>query len=249
MTTVDFFSELPIWPRDVIDQEDWFNQLKTKLNNLDAIIDAAVVDVVTLEQSSEPSQSDWETAYTTQTGKSLPIPASTKLQWWDTTNNRFGGEYGTLLNDTTVYPRSSVNSPGSIALAESDFKSDSHSVDYDLGSNVSNHPVVTFTSNVRMKLHLIYQLMTTLSSGSGSWGADFLINGVKAGTLYYSLASNRGITERTTTGQLIAQVVTPTLEPDTYTIQAIFGRTNSTTPTVSLANSARILLVKGIAQA
>jgi hypothetical protein len=90
--------------------------------------------------------------------------------------------------------------------------------------------------------------MTVLSASSGTWGADFLINGVKAGTLYYSLASNRGIVERTTSGLIIAQLVTPTFPPGTYTIQAIFGRTNATTPTISLANNIRALIVKGIAQ-
>lgn len=244
--SIDFLAQLPIWPADPADQINWFNRLKVLLNNQNAEIEAGVVDVVTLSQSAEPSQSDWETAYTTQTGKSLPIPATARLQWWDSTNSRFAGMYGTLLNSSTVYPRSGLTSPGATSVFSSDVETAGHTVDYVIGESLVNHPSLTITVAVPTKFQLMYSLLTTLSAGSGSWGGDFLINGVKAGSLYYALAANRGLVERTTTGQIIASLTTPTLNPDTYVIQAILGRTNATTPTVTVA--ARHLFVRGISQ-
>jgi hypothetical protein len=242
--SIDFFAQLPVWPREHLDQSDWLDRMKMLLNNLDAQINAGVVDVVTVEASTEPSQATWETAYTTQTGKALPIPATARLIWWDTTNSQHGGVYGTLSNDDTVYPRGSLNSPGSIGLMESASLTASHTVDYVIGENLVNHPTVTVLINLPMKLRLIYSLVPSVSAASA--GADFLINGVKAGTLYYSLASNRGIVEVQANGQCIASLETPTLNPGTYIIQAIFGRTNATTPTVTVAS--RQLFVRGIVQ-
>lgn len=244
---IDYFNQLSIFPRDPLDQIDWFNQLKTLLNNADAAIGAALVDVVTLEQSSLPSQANWETAYTTQTGKAVPIPPSAKLLWWDTTNNRFGGEFGTLTNDDTVYPRLSLNSPGAIHLLERDSVTGTQTVDYVIGENLAHYPAISISPNVPVILQMTLTMMTTLSSGSGSWGGDFLINGVKHGSLTpHLLASDRGLIERSTTGQLVVIDSTVTLDPGDYEIQAIFGRTNATTPTVSVGN--RLLLVKAIAQ-
>lgn len=243
---IDFMAQLPPFPRDPLDQIAWFNRLKTLLNNMDAAIDNAVVDVVTLEQTTLPSQATWETAYTSQTGKSLPIPPSARLLWWDTTNARFGGVFGTLTNDDTVYARLSLNAPGAVHLMENDIVTGTQSVDYNIGENLAHYPSVTVSPNVAVKFRLALSLSLALSSGSGSWGGDFLINGVKIGGVYYALASNRGILERTTAGQILIKAETPTLEPDTYEIQAIFGRTNATTPTLTAGN--RLLLVKGIAQ-
>ncbi len=241
--SIDFFAQLPIWPRDVVDQIDWFNRLKMLLNNWDATINAGVVDAVTLEAATEPSQSDWETAYTTQTGKALPIPPTARLLWWDTTNSRQGGVYGTLTNDDTVYPRSSINSPGSVAIFETEALTATHTVDYVIGESLVNHPALDVTLTVPMKLFLTYTLIAQVSAASA--GADFLIDGVKQGTLHLGLASNRGF-EVQAHGQCIATLLTPTLDPGTYTIQAIFGRTNGTTPTVTV--TARQLFVRGVVQ-
>lgn len=241
---IDFFGQLPIFPENELDRIIWFEQLKVLLNNMDALINASVVDVVTVESATEPSQATWETAYTTQTGNSLPIPPTARLLWWDTTNAAFGGVYGTLSNDDTVYPRSSTNSPGSVGLVDSASLTASHTVDYVIGESLANHPTKTVTLTVPMKLRLTYSLVAAVSAASA--GADFLINGVKAGGLYYSLASNRGIAEIQANGQCIATLETPTLNPGTYIIQAIFGRTNATTPTVTIAS--RQLFIRGIVQ-
>lgn len=248
--SIDFFTRLGPFPGDLSSQVMYFDQLKVLLTELDTAVVNAIVDVVILEQNTLPTQGEWETAYTTQTSKSLPIPASAQLYWWNTTLGQFGGFFGTVRSsDTAVYGRNNIYAPGNAIVAAAAQKSTSVSVTYDLGEMLADHPAATVTLVVKTKLYLSYQLTTTLSSGSGSWGADFLIDGVKAGTLYYSVPSDRGIMDIVATGIVQAWLETPTLDPGTYVIQAIFGRTNGTSPTVAIGGATegvRLLMVRGV---
>lgn len=247
--TIDFFSRLPNWRNNSADDESFIQQLKVLLNQMDASVNASIVDVVLLEQASLPSQADWETAYTSQTGKSLPIPPIARLQWWDTTNSRFGGEFGTVLNDTTVYPRITRNSPGSIHIAETAQIASTTSISpiEDLDYSASYNPTLDVTISVPCYLELMYLLSYILSSGSGSVGIDFAINGVRVGPLYYNLPVDRGVYELTDTGQICAVVRTPTLQPGTYSILPLFGNTNGTSPTGAISPGSQTLIVKGYA--
>src|SRR5215213_6227149 len=128
--SIDFFTQLSQFPQDELSRLIWFEQMKVLLNNLDTQVNASMIDTVTLSQASLPSQANWETAYTSQTGKALPIPPTARLLWWDTTNNRFGGVFGTLNNDDTVYARASANSKGANAILGSHLLNSAHTVDY-----------------------------------------------------------------------------------------------------------------------
>lgn len=245
--TIDFFSQLPPWPSDPFDQQILWNRLKALLTTQDTAINNALVITITLSQATLPTQGEWETAWTGE-GYSLPIPPSARLLWYDTANGRFGGVFGTLDNDTTVYARGSANSPGSTSIMENSYTTfDSHVINYNLGTNSGSHPSVNITSNNPIKLYLTYSLFTELASGSGSWGADFLINSTRVGVAYYGLASTRALIERTNTGQIIAMAETPILDPGDYIIQGLAGRTNATTPTLNVLG-VRALSVRGVVQ-
>lgn len=248
---IDFMAKMPPWPgHDPAGQVFWINRLKELLTNLDDRIEEALVYSVLLEQATIPTQGDWETAYTTQTGLSLPIPPNTILQWWDTTNDRFGGLYGTLSHtDGTVYARDNRYGPGQVIAYGSDYKNDSVSVTTGISAIVSTQPSVTLILPAPARVHMVFTLMTDLTASSGNWGADFTINGTKVGTQYYSVASNRGLAERNSDGLLRAEAQTPVLAAGTYVIQALFGVTSGT-PTVGIGgnNGVRLLWAEAIAE-
>jgi hypothetical protein len=103
-----------------------------------------------------------------------------------------------------------------------------------------------------------YALFVQLNSGSGQWGADFYINGVKAGSQYLGVATNQGIVNSMTSGILRASFVLSDAAPGNYTIQATFGVTASPSspPTLKIGGiasssdqfGARSLIVRGIAK-
>lgn len=248
---IDFMAKLPPWPgHDPASQIFWINQLKTLLTNLDDKIEAALVYSVLLEQATQPTQGDWETAYTTQTGLALPIPASTILQWWNTANDRFGGLYGTLAGgDGTVYARDNRYSPGQVIAFAAAYKNDAVNVTTGISAIVSTQPTVTLELVVPARIRMAYSLMTDLTASSGTWGADFTINGVKVGGQYYSIAANRGLIERNNDGVVRAEAETPLLAAGTYVIQALFGVTSGT-PTVAIGgnNGIRLLWAEAVAE-
>lgn len=248
---IDFMAKLPPWPnQDPAGQVFWINRLKELLTTLDDRIENALVYTVLLEQATQPTQGDWETAYTTQTGLSLPIPPNTVLQWWDTTNDRFGGLYGTLSNsDGTVYPRDNRYAPGQVIDFASANKIDAVNVTTGISAIISTQPTVTLNLVVPARLRMGYSLMTDLTASSGTWGIDFTINGVKVGGQYYNIASNRGLTERNNDGVLRAEAETPVLAAGTYVIQALFGVTSGT-PTVAIGGNSgvRLLWAEAVAE-
>lgn len=248
---IDFMAKLPPWPgQDPAGQVFWINRLKELLTNLDDRIETALVSTVILEQAAQPVQGDWETAYTTQTGLALPIPANAVLQWWDTTNDRFGGIYGTLAGgDGTVYARDNRYSPGQVVAFDAAYMNDSVSVTTGISAIVSTQPMVTLELVVPARIRMAYSLMTDLTASSGNWGIDFTLNGTKVGGEYYSIAANRGLTERNNDGVLRAEAETPVLAAGTYEIQALFGVTSGT-PTVGIGgnNGIRLLWAEAVAE-
>lgn len=247
---VDFFAKLPPWPQDPAMQVFWVNQLKELLTNLDDEVETAIVSTVILEQATQPVQGDWGTAYTTQTGLALPIPANAVLQWWDTTNDRFGGIYGTLVGgDGTVYARDNRYSTGQVVAVASAYKNDAVNVTTGISAIVSTQPSVELIFPAPARIRMVYSLMTDLTASAGSWGADFALNGVKVGGQYYSVASNRGLAERNNDGVVRVEALTDVLAAGTYTIQALFGVTSGT-PTVAIGGNSgvRLLFAEAIAE-
>jgi hypothetical protein len=93
------------WPINYIEQRSFAKLLLERVQNIQARKQA-----VFLRQILEPTQSEWETAFVSQTGLGLPIPVGTKLIWVDwskgdaksfvTTNDLVAGQ----ASSGTVYP-------------------------------------------------------------------------------------------------------------------------------------------------
>jgi uncharacterized coiled-coil protein SlyX len=103
---LDALDALGDYPTDPADQAQYVSDLNAIITNLNVAIDQNANKVVYLSQASEPTQNEWETAYTVQTGGSLPIPPSATLLWNDTTSNNVNGTYGTTPFTTDVVQRS-----------------------------------------------------------------------------------------------------------------------------------------------
>lgn len=81
-----------IYPQNPAEQSDFWDALE------DEVI-AAIADsepFILTKTGAEPTQVDWETAWT-GAGNTLPIPANKRLIWWDTFHAR--GEYGIFQDD------------------------------------------------------------------------------------------------------------------------------------------------------
>lgn len=254
----DFVDGLGLWPSDYSRQLEWVNRFKLKLQQANDFIVDSIGLVVTLYQATEPTQLEWETAWTAQTGLPTPIPATADLLWFNTSENAFGGIYGTVIGSTIVYARTNRYPRGGAIYVNSGYKTDRiNPLTHNIGAQLSNYPALTFTLPVVSDIVMEFSLYVKLNSGTGQWGADFLINGVKAGTQYMGIPTNQGIFNGHTHGQIAAKFTLSNAPAGTYTIQSIFGVTNNPVSPpnliiggVSGADSygARVLLVKAYAK-
>lgn len=252
----DFLASMGGWPHDYNRQLDFWARLKVLLAQANQYVIDTAGEVVSLAQSTEPSQLQWENAWTTQTGLPLPIPTSAQLHWWNTSVNDFGGLYGTVEGSVTVYRRDHLYPRGGTIVMANDYKTDKITLTYAIGTNLTSYPKVTVDLPVACDLIMQFQLYVALSSGSGQWGADFLLNGVKVGTQYLGMASNMGIQNQSTSGLLFIEHTLYNLPAGEYTVQAEFGVTASpaSPPTIIIGGltgaanyGARQLMVRGIA--
>lgn len=252
-----FVTQMGQWPDDYARQLEFWNRLKTLLQQANSfVIDNAGL-VVLLEQATEPTQAEWEDAWELQTGLDLPIPPSAQLHWWNTNEDDFGGLYGTVEGNVTVYRRDNLYPRGASILMETAYKTDLlSSVQYAIGTNLADHPNVTIEVPVPVNLTLEYLLYANLSAGSGFWGADFLVDGIKVGTQYLGVATNWGICNESASNLVHAEHTIYNVAPGEYLIQALFGVCGSpaSPPTVQIggisgatAFGARVLTVRGIA--
>ena len=242
------FSKLPAFPRDPMSQVIWIDRLKEILTNRDTEIKNLEVDVVTIAQGSVPSQANWESAYTTQTGKSLPIPPSARLIWFNTNINAVGAIYGTLTNSGgVVYLQQNRFSKGNIIdIVVNSAYDATLGVAYALGEVLGDHPAVEVFIAVPARLLMSYIVGVQFTAGTGVVGADFLLNGIKVGSTYYNLPVTEGITRSSTSVAFVTHAWTPVLEPGTYEVQPIFGIVSGT-PTIDLVEN-RQTYVKAIAE-
>lgn len=257
MTQVpDFLASLGSWPYDYNRQVDYFNRLKMLLTQANQYVIDTAGEIVLLSQATEPNQAQWEAAWTAQTGLSLPIPASAQLHWWNTSVNQFGGLYGTIEGSLTVYRRDHLYPRGGTIVMATDYKTDAISLAYSIGTNLTSYPKVTVVLPVVCNLIMEFELYVQLSSGSGQWGADFLVNGLKVGTQYLGLATNLGIQNHSASGLLKIEHTLYNVPAGSYTIQSEFGVTASpaSPPTLAIGGlsgagsyGARELNVRGIA--
>ena len=246
MSSLNF--DLGVYPNDPASQIVYFNQVKQLLVNMDTQVNALTSDIVELSQSTEPTQGEWETAWTVQTGKSLPISKNAELRWWSTVTDTLGGTYGMLFDSSVVLRKDSKYSRGGIGYFGTATNNDAQSGSHPIGTNNSEHPALTFELNQVMDVELTYQLYTVLAAHTTELvGADFLLDGIKVGSDVYGLDTDIGVASTNDSGLLLVTAVSPAVPAGEHTVQAIYGYVggNSINSDHGGDNGMRLLTVKG----
>jgi hypothetical protein len=217
------FLELPIFSANYNDQVVFIEQFKTMLQNMNDEVRGNISRSVIVDSATTPNQSQWEAAWIAA-GYALPIPPSAILTWWDTAANAVGGSFGTTPTSAgTVYSRDTLYPPGGTCYIGHENLSAAVSTNVSIGVTNTNHPYKDFVLPRRSDIFVAYELYTTLSSGTGSWGGDFLLDGVKVGTAYYGLPTNVGISQISQSGSLRVKARIPDVPAGSHRIQAIMG--------------------------
>lgn len=252
MSIIDFdFNQLGNWPEDCIDQQDFISQLQTKLNELKDYALQNTADVVVLSQAIEPTQSQWEYAYVTQTGKSLPIPATAVLLWYNTSTSEIAGEFGTITGFPTVEARFYRYNTGLVLVDDFSYDNTARSSTRSLFDNQSVLPTeITFSIPVPCLVILMFSATIT-ANGSGA-GVDFMLNETKIGTEYYAVQPNGGIHENLASARFHIAVPVDNLPAGTYTARALLGNVGAPASPAALgwggANNVTIFGVQAVAK-
>lgn len=220
MASIDF-TTLGQWPDDCSRQQAFMSNLQSKLNTMVAAANATAADSVILSQTAEPTQGQWETAYTAQTGKAIPIPPSAQLIWFNPTTSEIAGVYGTFTGTTTIYKRGMRYGSGIIHTNALVLDQVARSSNRTLQENSSLLPSVTITTYVQTILKMEFGV--SITSGGANAGIDFLLNSVKVGTQYSLIPPYDGILSGLGTGRWTCKYIIDPLPAGTYTIRPLFG--------------------------
>ena len=241
--TIDFLSSVQEWPEDYNDQIVAFDALKEALNNYhNSLIHKGSVTLV-LKQTTEPTQGQWETEWTNSTSYSTPIAHGTKLIWYDTDVSAIMGFFTVVEGSTDVVKVNDV-SLGSVHAMETAALQDSTAVAVNLQNSTASMPSVNLTTTKNCDLYISLDCEVAYS-GSGDYGADFIMNGVKQGNVVYGVSSNESPAETATGGIYHFEMIIQDVESGTYSIQSLMGRSGAAS-TASLTLSFRQLTVKAI---
>lgn len=243
------------WNQDNLSQTLFIERLKTYTKDLLAYAVDATSDVVILTQDSEPTQFEWEQAWLSQTGKMLPISPTGILYWYDTRTGRFGGQYGTLNDISTVYRKEPFYPKGSVIYHESSFLSSSvTSLTGDILSNSSVLPSLSFTISQPFNLFLSFKIFVEHSGATPiGTGVDFSINGTKVGTQYYGVGALGGLYVRGAAGSddyIDAKIPVYNLPAGGYVVQPMIGRVVAADVILNIGGAARgirVLTAKAVA--
>jgi len=247
---IDFAALLPTWPEDCAGQQNYFNRMKAALTTMNSALASQSPQTIYLSQSSEPNQAQWETAWTSQTGLSLPISASTRLLWYNTSTLAFGGAYEVVEGQTTVFraehraPRGSIHKFGVAQL-------NTYAViTSNITLNNSGMPALTITTEVVCDIFIDCSLYVGITVGTGTWGVDYQINGSKIGTLSFSIGANEALHKSFAAGYISGTLVMQNQPPGVYVIQMMFGVSGAAGPTLVIggSNGFRSLVVKAVAR-
>jgi len=257
MTTIESASSrMGPWPSDIIDQREFIARLEEWMNDLYTYVNEHAADVVTIEDTSEPNQAAWESAYTTQTGKSLPIPPNAILIWYDTTNLRLGGLYGTTASDSTVINRGPRNAPGQIIYLGYDNDATSQTIATKVGESFVGMPSLTFTLPVKCRLEIYASAYITIASGSGPFGIEIYLDGVKVGTEYFGIPEDLALFQSSVAEFLNGRVMIEDVDVGPHTVEMSIGFSGAQSTPVqvtvggnsSAGNGYISLVVKGVVQ-
>ena len=239
---------LGTFPTDSSKQALYMNQLLQNLKQFEVYVDAKTADMILLQQPSEPTQSEWEIAWLAQTGKSMPLSKGAVFTWWDTVNNCLGGCYGILLDDTVVRRKDPKYVRSGIVFKENTVvQAPVAAAAYLIGTNLVNHPVVTFTANQKVELEIEGVVPVTYNSGTGDIGMDFLLDGVKVGTTLFTLSDAQAIFNIPGSGVLSGTIVVPDVSAGAHTLQMIVGSLDNDATPANVDYASQTLLVKGYA--
>lgn len=86
------------WPSDPNAQGGIILQLLTKLNALTAEWDSQIHATLQINLPNPPTAADWQSLWVAE-GNALPIPVGTRLLWYDTNLQVFGGYYLVVEDD------------------------------------------------------------------------------------------------------------------------------------------------------
>ena len=243
---IDEFLQLPVFPQNYVDQLIFFEMLKTAAQNMTNDAFANNSTPIQVSSSTTPNQSQWEAAWIAK-GFALPISPSAILIWWNSSTNVVGGSFGsTPTSGGLVYSRDTLNPPGGVNAIFQAFLNTSISSNVSLGVTNTNHPSIIFTLNKLSDVYLMYSISTTLVSGTGQWGADFLFDGEKVGTKHYALPTNIGLAVISVTGPILAFARVPNVAPGSHKVQAMMGVCNSpvTPPVIAYGGTIGMRLLK-----
>lgn len=240
MTRTFDFSQLGQWPRQPIDQQRFIERMKTLLEQAVDYFDDEAAKVITLSQAYEPVQAQWEAAWTVQTGQILPILPNARLLWWKTDSDEFGGEYGTVIGDATVYRRENLYPLGSTVLMQTDFAPLTETtMDWQIGdpTHYTDLPAFTAILPVQCDLEVMLRMEATLASGSGDWGVDFMMDGVKIGTQDLSIPATYGFSGINGTGEFALRYPIAGVAAGSHTFQMLAGYVGApgTPPTFTIS--------------
>lgn len=253
--SVSLVNQLGGWPENCVDQQNFFNQLAAGLGNITQQIEDGQAHVVSISQSAEPSQAQWEAQWSVQTGRPLPIPSSAVLLWWDTSNEIFGGYFGTTAGETTVRRREHRAPIGAAVVLTKDIKTDAQAIVTGIAQNNAKMPSVTVTLLQKTTLILEFSMAVSPAVVPTAYGTDFMVNAVKLGTSIHSMPPDYGMVNRDDKALLFNQYIVEDLEPGTYVINVMFGLVGVATGTLNIGGTGfggfgmRQLIVRGYAVA
>jgi len=225
--TLDLINTMGEWPaHDFADQREFFVRLRGLLEQQYTQSRDRSFYQVSLSQATEPTQNEWEVAWLDQTELGLPISPSGVLIWVDSATGDVAGLYGVVDGSAVPQLFDSVYPKNGVILVESAYTETLVSSTYEIGANTSDFPVITFSNTQRVKLEVYGRMYVSLSSGSGNWGMDFLLDGAKVGTTEYGLPADQGLFTNNIDGHLHGRAIV-TIEPGDHTIQMIMGAVGS----------------------
>jgi hypothetical protein len=176
----------------------------------------------------------------------MPMAHGASFIWWNSTLDELGGMYAILKDDTIVRRRDPKYVRGGIVSRESTVTTAIVAgVAYLIGTNLSNHPSLTFTCNQDIDLELEGIAPITYNSGVADVGMDFLIDGVKAGTTVLSLADDQATFTLPGTGVLHGILTVPGISAGTHTVQMEIGSLASVTTPANIDIGIQTLSIKG----
>lgn len=238
--------DLGPFPTDPAKAAIYMQQLLQNMKNFEEFVQDKASYVVRIEQAAEPTQTEWEMAWLVQTGRPMPMSKGAIFIWWDSTLDELGGMYGILKDDTTVRRRDPKYVRGGIVTRESTVTAATvDGVAYLIGTNLANHPSLSFTCNQEIDLEIEGIAPITYNSGTADVGMDFILDGERVGTRVASLSDDQAIFNLPGSGVLHGIITVPGVSAGAHTVQTVIGSLASVVTPSNIDIGIQTLALKG----